>query len=140
MAGVKPRWVRTWQVWLTAALFALAAFFGFSRAYQGFVYSDLLAAYHTHPTPPYWVVTGLLWGLAGLLASFSVWSGWHTRRIAYWTAGGMAVTYWADRLLFSQSSAARANTPFAAFFSLCLLVFVIAALQTRPPQEGKSDE
>ncbi|KPL80944.1 hypothetical protein [Levilinea saccharolytica] len=137
---MKPRRARTWQVWLAAALFALAAFFGFSRAYQSLLYSDLLAAYRAQPAPPYGVVTGLLWGLAGLLASFSVWSGWHARRIAYWTAGGMAVTYWADRLLFSQSSAARANTPFAAFFSLCLLVFVIAAVQSKPPREGKSDE
>ncbi len=137
---MKPRWARTWQIWLTAALFALVAFFGFSRAYQSLLYSDLLSAYHTHPAPPYGVVTGLLWGLAGVLACFSVWTGWHARRIAYWTAGGLALTYWADRLLFSRSSAARANTPFAAFFSLCLLVFVITALQPRPPQKGKSDE
>ena len=137
---MRPRWVRTWEIWLTAVLFALAAFFGFSRTFQSLLYSDLLAAYHTYPPPPYGVVTGLLWGLAGLLASFSMWKGWHARRIAAWTAAGMALTYWADRLLFSPSSAARANTPFAAFFSLCLLVFVIAALQTMPPQKGNSDE
>ncbi|NUM43128.1 MAG: hypothetical protein HUU38_00365 [Anaerolineales bacterium] len=84
-------------------------------------------------SPGYLVATGLLVGLAGLLAVWGLWRGapWSPRyTFAYLSA--LLIFFWFDRLWMTQSQTARVNTPFAIAISLFITIFTAWILFRKP--------
>jgi hypothetical protein len=87
-------------------------------------------------SPGYLLTTGLLTGLAGLLAVWGLWRGtaWSPR----YTTGYIStllVFYWIDRIWMTQSQTTLVNTPFAIGISLLIALLTAWALYSK---SGKS--
>lgn len=80
-------------------------------------------------SPVYLVISGLLIGLAGLLAVWGLWRG------AYWSArytigyvSAVFLFYWVDRIFLGQSAIAKLNTPFSIGVTVIILAYTWFAL------------
>lgn len=80
------------------------------------------------PGPAYILLTGLFWGVAWLIAFFSLffrkgWSRWYSFALALF----YSAYYWADRLIF-QAAVSRSGSLFTLFENLIFLVFIAVSL------------
>jgi hypothetical protein len=106
---------------LGLALFSLN---GWLRMAGSFAYWYWLAAANIQPGPLYLLISGVLWGAAGLFAL--VWIALrrpHYRLVGIAVVLMYAVTYWADRLLIRNPETNLPNIIFAALFTLLALIY-----------------
>lgn len=119
----------------TSIGFALFALFGWMRLWGSLVNWHWLQYLQVWTGPFYLALTGLLWGLLGLVPL--IYRSLRRPR-AEWvdlgTAFVLALTYWIDRLAF-RTAEARTNDLFAILITLLLLGIVM--IQARPFHERK---
>jgi hypothetical protein len=106
---------------LSIAAFYLARFYGVLAQWK--YLQDLLPF-----SPAYLAATGLFWGLAGLLLSWCLWSGWRRARQLFWLIFvGHGIYFWLDRLLMPGDPERNANDLFwIGSFILVVLVSIWA--------------
>jgi hypothetical protein len=112
------------------ALFSLN---GWLRMAGSIAYWYWWSVANIQPGPLYLLISGMLWGAAGLAAL--VWIALrrpHYRLVGMAAALMYAVTYWADRLLIRNPETNLPNIIFAALFTLLALIFVWFVLHPLP--------
>jgi len=92
------------------------------------------------PGPLYQAVTGGVWGLVCLVALVWLWQ----RRPGFRLVGAavalfLALSYWADRLLFASAGSGVQNTIFAAAITMVGLGYVMITLRPRLFQKIQRD-
>lgn len=108
---------------------------GWLRLQQAIYNWQWLADLGAQPGALYVALGGAVWGAMALLAAALLWigypwAGWVGRAAAL----GLALLYWADRLLFNQSPAGQANWLFMLALTIFCLLYVYAA--TAPEVSG----
>ena len=89
---------------LAAIIYLLFSTFGWLRFQQATAGAAWLNALGISPPPPYIALTGISWGLAGLLAAIAIFLGWRSApRLALAAASLIVISYWLDFGLFNQS-------------------------------------
>lgn len=126
----EPRQIR---LIFMCAVFLLLSAAGWLRFEQTLVQWNTLQQAGVRPGPVYLAVSGLLWGAGGVLCAVALWLGWRgARQIGMWGVVLFLVSYWANRLFFTQSSSAQANWAFALVFSVfCAFIglFILYSLK-----------
>ena len=113
-------------VWLA---FALISFTGWLRMVYTIQNWYWLSFARVWPGPEYLAITGAVWGLIGLFAVGSLWMNRPWSRLAGLGAALVyALTYWADRLLFSRAPDSQSNALFALLATLVALGVALLAL------------
>lgn len=116
-----------WALWLGYAAFTFTGWNRFAEGFKDYYWLQLAGIV---PGPDYIIFTGALWGVAGLIALY--WMGLARngyRLVGYGVALFFAATYWADRLLFSQSMSDLFDMPFAILTTLIGLLAALLVLQ-----------
>ena len=91
-------------IYLAAVIYLLFSIFGWLRFQQATAGATWLKALDISPPQPYIALTGISWGLAGLLAAIAIFMGWRSGpRLALGAAGFFVISYWVDFGLFNQS-------------------------------------
>ena len=119
---------------LSVTLLALGvltiAGFNLIRFYQAIRLWGFLSEFPTL-SPLYLVLSGLIWGVAGVLLAWGLWRGYAlARRFTLIFAVAYTLYDWIDRLWISKPGLS-ANLPFAAGLNLILLLVTLWIL-TRP--------
>lgn len=85
------------------------------RFYQAIRIEAFIASLSPSVSPAYLMLTGLIFGLAGIPAALGLWIGraWAPRAV-YGLASALAAYYWLDFAFFVVSDAARGSWPLAA--------------------------
>jgi hypothetical protein len=114
--------------------FVLLSGFGWLRMVQAIRDWNWLSFAAVEPGPLYLAISGGLWGAAGLLAVIVIWL-WRpwSSLVGLGVALFYALTFWADRLIFSRAPGSQANAPFALLMTILCLGIVLLAL--RPFEE-----
>ncbi len=119
---------RTFKVKLLTITFLIVFIAGMQRfvsAIQNFSFLEGLLFF----SPYYLVISGLLWGVTGLLIIFQVWFNQpYQRPITLIGTLFVTLSYWIERLAFYKNSAAQANLFFSITFTLLMLIFISAIL------------
>ena len=122
-----------WLVWLA---FALVTVSGWLRMIHAIRNWHWLTFAEIWPGPLYLAVTGGLWGMVGLVVVLFLFLRWPWSRLAAFGAALLfALTFWADRLLFSRAPGSQSNALFALLVTL--LSMGAALLILRPWDELK---
>ena len=104
---------------LTFAAFYLVRFYNALAQWE--YLEDLLSF-----SPAYLAVTGLVWGLAGLLLAWSLWFGWQEAQNLFWFVFlGYGIYFWLDRLFMPGDPERNANNLFwiGSFVVVAVLSF-----------------
>ena len=115
----------TLLLWMVLSLSAWGAI----RSFAALRWWDVLHEFHARLSPLYLLVTGIFWGIAGVVLLWSLWSGKAWSRLALlasillWLA-----QYWIERLFFQSP---RANLPFAVVLSVLFLAVTFAITSNR---------
>jgi len=115
---------RPFSVTLLAIGVLTLALAGLVRLGQAITLWDFLTSLDISPI--YLAITGLLVGIAGLLAAWGLWWGlpWTPRFcIGYLLA--LFSFYWIDRLFLTQSLIGKVNTPFAMGVTVLVIGFMV---------------
>ncbi len=123
---------RPWSVtFLSVGVLSLTGTY-LVRGIQAIRQWEFLAALPLTVSPWYLLLTGLFWGLAGLVLAAGLWwgAGW-TPRAARTLALAFSLYYWGDRLLLAERSAALVNWPFRLGANLLLLALIFWVLSLR---------
>ena len=126
----------TLLLWMVLSLSAWGAI----RFFAALRWWDVLYEFNASLSPPYLLVTGIFWGIAGVVLLWSLWNGKAWSRMAIigsillWLA-----QYWIERLFFQSP---RANLPFAVVLSVLLLAVTFAITSNRSTKNflTKSEE
>ena len=108
----------TLLLWMVLSLSA----WGLIRLFAALRWWDVLYEFNASLTPLYLSITGALWGIAGVVLIWSIWSG-ILASVVLWLA-----EYWIERVFFQ---APRANLPFAVILSALLLAVTFAITLNR---------
>jgi hypothetical protein len=102
------------------------------RFYQGIRSESFIVSLSPSVSPAYLVLTGLIFGLAGVPTAQGLWFGkpWAPRAVQQ-LGIALAVYYWMDFAFFVVSDAARGSWPFAAGVTVLGLAWVFWTL-SRP--------
>ncbi len=121
MKAKRPRGV----TFLAVGVLMIAALF-ISRLVQAILYWDELNGLVLRVHPLYLIVTGLVFGAAGLPMIWGLWLGraWVVRRFQIFL-GALVFYYWLDRIFLTASKAAQGNWPFAAAITVAMTAWVI---------------
>lgn len=134
----QPLRKRSFWVSLLAGIFLLLSILGWIRLQQAVAYWGLLEQLGAWPGPLYIAVGGILWGIAGLVPAWGLWSASRWGARAAWIAAPVfPLTYWADRLWFSPGAGPFASWPFVLAVTAAWLVFVFAVLARARPRVRK---
>ena len=125
-----------WVIWL---IYIWMTFTGWERFTKGIVDYYWLNLAGLVPGPDYIIGTGLLWGLVGLaVVAWMVMGKPGYRQAAYGLALFFMLTYWADRVFFTQSMGDRHNMLFSALLTLICLLYVTAVLRPFPAKQAEA--
>ena len=115
----------TLLLWMVLSLSAWGAI----RSFAALRWWDVLSEFNASLSPLSLLVTGIFWGIAGIVLLWSLWNGkaWSLAAInglvLLWLA-----QYWIERLFFQSP---RANLPFAVVSSVLLLAVTFAITTNR---------
>jgi hypothetical protein len=115
----------TLLLWMVLSLSAWGAI----RSFAALRWWDVLYEFNASLSPFYLLVTGVFWGIAGIVLLWSLWTGkaWSLSAmhglVLLWLA-----QYWIERLFFQSP---RANLPFAVVSSALLLAVTFAITTNR---------
>lgn len=124
-AHASPPQKRPFSVTLLGILVLSYTTLYWMRFYEAVSNWDFLSTLLAYPPPIYFVITGLLWGLVGLVICWSLWSGKAWAPKATWIAmTAFTLLYWIDRLAFANHNAWMPRIPFMLAF--CLVFYAIA--------------
>ena len=117
-------------MWLIVLAYLWFTLFGWTRLLTSILNWYWLNFAGVSPGPLYLAVTGVLWGVAGLVALAWLWLYLpRYRLVGAGAAVFFAVTYWADRLLVMNAVEGPDNTTFLAVATFLGLVLVFLALR-----------
>ena len=115
----------TLLLWMVLSLSAWGAI----RSFAALRWWDVLYEFNASLSPLYLLVTGIFWGIAGIVLLWSLWNG------KAWSLGAInglvllwLAQYWIERLFFQSP---RANLPFAVVSSALLLAVTFAITTNR---------
>jgi len=99
---------------LTLGVLTVTLFF-WVRFYQAIRIEAFIASLSPSVSPAYLMLTGLIFGLAGIPVVLGLWFGraWAPRAV-YGLAAALAAYYWLDFAFFVVSEAGRGSWPLAA--------------------------
>lgn len=115
----------TLLLWMVLSLSA----WGVIRSFAALRWWDVLYEFNASLSPAYLLITGAVWGTAGIALLWSMWNGRSWSRVAIvisvllWLA-----EYWIERVFFQAS---RANLPFSLILSALLLAVTFAIALNR---------
>lgn len=115
----------TLLLWMVLSLSA----WGVIRSVAALRWWDVLYEFDSSLSPLYLLLTGVVWGIGGVVLLWSMWSARTWSRVAviasvlFWLA-----EYWLERLFFQSP---RANLPFAVVLSVLLVVVTFAITSNR---------
>lgn len=110
---------------LTVLVFSFSVLY-WLRFYEAIVFWSALKMRLSFPSPVYLVLTGLIWGVVGLIITWGLWIGstWAPR--ATWISTTLfAINYWLDRLIIADRGTWVHRTVFMIGF--WIIVFIIIA-------------
>ena len=115
----------TLLLWMVLSLSAWGAI----RLFATLRWWDVLYEFKSSLSPLYLLITGAIWGVAGVFLVWSIWSGRAWSLIAIPTSIFLWLAeYWIERLFFQVP---RANLPFALILSALLLAVTFAIIFNR---------
>ena len=126
----------TLLLWMVLSLSAWGAI----RFFAALRWWDVLYEFSASLSPLYLLVTGIFWGIAGVVLLWSLWNGKTWSRVAMIAAVLLWLTeYWIERLFFQLP---RENLPFAVVLSVLLLAVTFAITSNRSTKNflTKSEE
>ena len=107
--------------WLHLLGLLYLAWMGGSRLVLALSERELIEALGAEPGPGYLAAAGALWAAAGIAGAAFLFVPRRWARVAVFGLGLLiALSYWADRLVFIPE---QANWPFALFLTLVALMF-----------------
>jgi len=120
---------RSFNLWVLALGLLASAMAGFLRLQAALYAWDVLTHLGLQPGPLYAALSGAIWGIVSLAAALGLllrqrWAPVFTR----FGVAGMALFYWADRLLFTRSPDGQINAPFAAVMTAILVFYAFGVL------------
>ncbi|HEX9018232.1 MAG TPA: hypothetical protein VF806_03550 [Anaerolineaceae bacterium] len=133
LAPVQPK--RSFFLGLLIVGYALFSLAGWVRLVETILDWHWLSFAGLWPGPLYLAVTGVLWGLVGLVGAIWLW-----RRVNGWRLAGsgvallLALTYWVDQLLVASLDRYGSNALFGALITFLGLLYTLAVL--RPWEES----
>jgi hypothetical protein len=94
-----------------------------TRMVSGIIQSQLITRLPLSISPVYFIITGLVWAVVGLINIYSTWLGksW-AAGVVWWSTVGYSLYYWLDELLVKQSPLRTTNWPFLITLNLLILV------------------
>lgn len=120
--------------------FALLSAAGWLRFSLSIATWDTLQQVGIQPGPLYLTISGLLWGACGLLCALALWFNWRAaRQFGVWGTVIFFVSYWADRLFFTQAAPSQSNWAFALIlsaFGVFSGFFILYTLQSDRPAKN----
>ena len=115
----------TLLLWMVLSLSAWGAI----RLFAAWRWWDVLYEFKASLSPLYLSITGVIWGVAGVVLLWSIWSGKAWSRMAILASVLLWLAeYWIERLFFQSP---RANLPFALILSALLLAVTFASILNR---------
>jgi len=109
----------------------LISLFGWLRLQQAISNWDFLQQLGIHPGPLYLALGGILWGVLGLSAAFSLWYclSWS---VIFTEASALvfAASYWLNRLAFDRTAASQTNAYFAIGLTIAGLIYTFGVSET----------
>lgn len=98
------------------------AVFYINRFYQALKLWDFLTKLPLSISPIYFILTGLLFGMAGLIVAWGLWVGgsWAPRATRVYVLA-IAVYYWLDRLLIVNSEISRESSLISVIGTIVIL-------------------
>ena len=115
----------TLLLWMVLSLSAWGAI----RSFAALRWWDVLYEFHASLSPLYLLMTGIFWGIAGVVLLWSLWSGIAWSRMAILASIFLWLAqYWIERLFFQSP---RANLPFAVVLSVLLLAVTFTITSNR---------
>ena len=115
----------TLLLWMVLSLSAWGAI----RLFAAWRWWDVLYEFKASLGPLYLSITGAIWGIAGVVLLWSIWSGKAWSRMAILASVLLWLAeYWIERLFFQVP---RANLPFALILSALLLAVTFATILNR---------
>lgn len=121
---------RSFPLWIVILGFLALSVYGWARMIYSIQDWYWLNFAGVQPGPLYLAVSGAVWGLLGLIALIWIYpmrSG--HRMIGTAAAMLMALTYWADRILYNRNGGIGPNALFAVLMTLFLLSYTVLALR-----------
>lgn len=125
MTTIPPRPHRPFAVTLYAAGVCAVSAFYLIRFYNTLVQWEYLSGLLPF-SPAYLLVTGIAWGLVGLMLAWSLWRGWYRVRRMFWVLFlAHGIYFWSERILITVNPDSRANDIFWAVSFCCLIVISV---------------
>ncbi|HKY53664.1 MAG TPA: hypothetical protein VJM08_05120 [Anaerolineales bacterium] len=110
----------TLLLWMVLSLSA----WGLIRLFAALRWWEILYEFDASLSPFYLSITGVIWGITGVVLLWSIWSGKVWSRMAILAAVVLWLAeYWIERIFFQEP---RANLPFALVLSVLLLAVTLA--------------
>ena len=121
---------RNLAYWMVYVGFLLLSLAGFLRMVNSILNWYWLNFAGIRPDPGYLVISGGLWGLAGLAALIWLWFAfpWH-RQVGAGAALFLGLSYWIDRLFIGNPEGGLPNSTFSAILTVVGLVVVFFVLR-----------
>lgn len=115
----------TLLLWMVLSLSA----WGVIRSFAALRWWDVLYEFEASLSPLYLLVTGVAWGILGIVVLLGIWNGKAWSRMAIIVAVLVWLAeYWIERLFFQLP---RPNLPFAVMLSILLLAVTFAITSNR---------
>lgn len=111
---------------------------GCMRFSQALIEARMLVTITIAPLPAYWLVTGAIWGLIGVISVILLWLRytWSLWLISVGT-GLFTVWFWLDKALVQSNPGRWSNWIFLAILNLVALVFIYSTLIYLHPEKIK---
>lgn len=120
---------RPWIIFVLAVGFSIFSLVAFIRFYEALALRQVLASLPVTVSPLYLALTGLFWGIFGVITVVGLW------RIKKWglnAARILAVTYagyyWINQVFVGTSEIRSSNWPFLGGVTVVLLAAVLGSL------------
>lgn len=109
---------------------------GWMRFSQGISEENMLATITAAPLPIYWLITGAIWGLIGIVSAVFLWLRytWSLWLIGVGT-GLFTLWFWLDKALIQSNPDRWSNWLFIAIIFVVALVFIYSTLVYLHPEK-----
>jgi hypothetical protein len=111
------------------------------RVGQALIDAKLIAQFTLAPLPLYWVITGALWGILGIIALVFLWLRytWSLWLISI-SAALFTTWYWVDRAFIQINPGRWSNWLFILILNLLILIFIYSTIAYLHPDRLQTDD
>lgn len=127
---------RPWLIWILIVLLVLFSVFQWVRFGEALANWDFLISLQLAASPLYLALTGLGWGVFGVVVLWRLWIGKkNARRLAGILTVTFVLYYWFEQLVLMDSPLRKTNWGFIAVVTAVLTGLVFLILQAGPVRD-----